>query len=45
MQYINKNPDLGSGWDCGFSCGSGSGNNSSSGGGKTIWEGEFTAFA
>jgi len=32
MQYINKNPDLGSGWDCGSSYGNGNGNSSSGGG-------------
>jgi len=53
MQYINGDLDLGSSWDCGFSCSSGgsssSGNSSGGGGGggggEAIWEGEFIALA
>jgi len=39
MQYINKNLNLSSSWDCGSSYSYNSNSNSSSG--KTIWEGEL----
>jgi len=51
IQYINRNLDLGSSWDCGFSCsnGGGSSSGSSSGGGggsgEAIREGELIALA
>jgi len=36
IQYINKNLDLGSSWDCGFSYSNSSGNSGSGGNGKAI---------
>ena len=51
IQYIGRDPDLSSGWDCGFSynCGSNCSSGGSSGGsggggggGEAIWEGEPT---
>ena len=52
MQYINRDLNLSSSWDCGSSCSNSSGSNSGSssgggsgGGGKAIWEGEFIALA
>jgi len=45
MQYINKDPDLGSSWDYSFNYNSGNGSNGSSGGGKAIWEEELIALA
>ena len=50
MQYIGGDPDPGSSWDCGSSCGcgcgcSGGGGGGGSGGGEAIREGEPTALA